>query len=133
MILTNRLLLLSGSGFGCIFIFCSSWMPIYFQIILLNQSILTLLFWINPMRTRNSIIHKIDGFNAKLLICSFILYKWFIYRKYAFYFTTNTSIGLYFYHLSDKHSRHTWCSQKHLLCHFIAHIYSCVSILIAIL
>jgi len=130
--ITNKLLLLSGSTFGILCIFCNNILPLYFKIVLIPQSVLTLMFWNDPIKNKNTILHRIDGFFAKLLVISFISYKSFLYRKNFIIFAIPTSIGLYFFYLSHIQSRKEWCSQKHLFFHFLAHIYSCMSIFIAV-
>jgi len=130
--ITNKLLLLSGSTFGILCIFCYNLLPVYFKLVLIPQSILTLMFWKDPIKNRNTILHRIDGFFVKLLVVSFISYKSFFYRKNFIMFAIPTGLGLYYFYLSDVQSRKEWCSQQHLIFHFLAHIFSCTSIFIAI-
>jgi hypothetical protein len=129
----TKLLLLTGSSFSFLFIFYSYMMPIYLATILFFQSILTLLFWYDPIKNKNTYIHLVDGINAKIVILSFIFYKFFIYTNNLTIFSITTSIGLYFFYLSHISSKEKWCCNKHLICHSIAHILSVISIYLAIL
>ena len=130
----NNLLLLSGSGFGIlsIFIFYYNLLPLYFKILLFQQTILTLLFWSNPIKNRNTNLHIFDKFVVTLFIFSFIFYKIFLYQKNVILFIILGLISLFFFYLSYINSKKKWCSKKHIIFHFIAHIFSITSLFIAI-
>ena len=61
--ITNNLRLLSGSSFSFLCIFCYYLLPLYFKLVLIPQSILTLMFWNEPIKNRNTLLHRIDGFS----------------------------------------------------------------------
>lgn len=130
----NYLLLLSGSGFGLLFIFIFYYnlLPLYFKILLFQQSILTLLFWSDPIKNRNTILHKFDCFVVKLFIFSFIFYKFFLNRKNYILFIILALIALFFIYLSYINSKKKWCSKKHIFFHFMAHIFSITCLFIAV-
>jgi hypothetical protein len=130
---TNKLLLFSGFCFGILHISILSSIPPYFSILLFFQTIATILFWSNPIENKNKLIHQIDGVLTKIHILSFILYKLFIYQNNLLLFSISTIIGLYFFYLSHINSSKKWCSKKHLLYHSFAHIFSIMSIYLAVI
>jgi hypothetical protein len=131
--LYQKSLLVTGSGFVVPYFYLQNIIPLYFSRILLLQGITTLLFWYDPIKNKNSIIHKIDSILARINILSYIHYKLFIYKKNAIKFLINTSLMLYFFYLSHKNSRKKWCSIEHLCCHGTAHIISYYSIYLAVI
>lgn len=133
MVVTNKLLLLSGSLLYVLYYSYWEIIPKYFADLLHLQGIFTLLFWRDPVKNRNTEIHHIDAIITKIHIVSYIFYKLFIYRKNGLVFSITTSTGLYFFYLSHRYSTREWCSRPHLLCHFGAHIFSALSIYLAIL
>ena len=107
-------------------------MPLYFSRMMLLQHVLTLLFWNNPMKNKDTYIHKIDSIVAKINFLSYVLYKFFVYRKNVIYFSVNTIIVVYFFYLSHINSSKTWCCRDHIICHAMAHIISYYSIYLAV-
>ena len=88
------------------------------------QFVLSLLFWINPVK--NTPIHKIDAIFAKISSAIFILYIFFVKPadtvvKYAH--TLVFISTLLFLYLSNAYSTKGWCSRNHIICHFILHIF----------
>jgi hypothetical protein len=131
--MSHKLLLVTGTGFFIPYISLRNIMPLYFSRILLLQGITTLLFWYDPIKNKNTYIHKIDSILARLNILSYISYKFFIYKKNVIYFSVNTTLMLYFFYLSHINSSKTWCCKNHLICHGMAHIISYYSIYLAII
>lgn len=81
--------------------------------------ILSQLFWNNPVKS--SRIHKIDAINAKIVIFSFILYT-LIYKFCFSFLLVLLAIFISFY-FSNYYSKQEWCSNKHIFCHGLLHIF----------
>jgi hypothetical protein len=80
------------------------------------------IFWSNPIQY--SMIHQIDGVLAKISIILFTSYVIF-YKKQIIkniYLSTLINCCIMFY-FSDYNSRIEWCSNNHIICHFIFHIF----------
>ena len=97
----------------------NSIIEIIFAISLIITIILSQLFWRNPIKS--SRIHKIDAINAKIVILTFILYTIIFKFKLSFLFILAAIfISSYF---SNRYSKQEWCSNKHILCHGLLHIF----------
>lgn len=97
----------------------NSIIEIIFAIALVLTIILSQLFWRNPIKS--SRIHKIDAINAKIVILTFILYTIIFKFKFSFLFILAAIfISSYF---SNRYSKQEWCSNKHILCHGLLHIF----------
>jgi hypothetical protein len=97
----------------------NSIIEIIFAIALVLTIILSQLFWRNPIKS--SRIHKIDAINAKIVILTFILYTIIFKFKLSFLFIlVAIFISSYF---SNRYSKQEWCSNKHILCHGLLHIF----------
>lgn len=89
------------------------------SLFLIITIILSQLFWNNPIK--NSKIHKIDAINAKIVIFSFIIYILIYKFKFSFLLVLFAIfISSYF---SNYYSKQIWCSNKHLFCHGLLHIF----------
>ena len=73
------------------------------------------MFWSDPKR--GSLVHNIDAFVAKL---TFALFVWSIDPVYWTYRIALMLCFLLFY-LSHVNSSINWCSDKHVMCHALAH------------
>ena len=124
---------ITGTLFFFPYLYLQNIMPLYFSRMMLLQNIMTILFWYNPVKNRNTYIHKIDSIVAKINILSYILYKLFIYKENVIYFSVNTTIMFYFFYLSHKNSSKIWCCRDHIMYHAMAHIISYYSIYLAII
>ena len=94
--------------------------------------ILSSLFWIEPIK--NSEIHNYNKIFAKILAIVFTIYILFIKNiknlyKLIFLIILLFSLLSFFY--SNKCSSETWCSNNHILCHFIFHIFISIGCLFA--
>jgi hypothetical protein len=85
------------------------------------------LFWNNPIRYSN--IHKIDAIIAKIVIISFIVYT-LIYKFKLSYLFILIALFTSFY-FSNKYSSQEWCSNKHIFCHGLLHIFCFIASLYA--
>jgi|LauGreSuBDMM15SN_2_FD.fasta_scaffold17330_2 FlaA1/EpsC-like NDP-sugar epimerase len=91
-------------------------------------------FWKNPIK--HSRIHRIDAIVAKITIVSFILYTLFkfsnsfdvLWMCYLVLFAIVTS-----FYFSNKYSNEEWCSNKHLCCHGLLHIFCFIATFYAFL
>jgi hypothetical protein len=102
------------------------------SVLLLFNFILSTLFWHNPMK--HSIIHRMDGYLAKIMVVLVFIYIAFIkeiekYYKFVFY-------GFYLLFmkmakLSNIFSRKLWCSDIHIFCHFFMHLCGIFGVCIA--
>ena len=91
--------------------------------LLTNNSIISFLFWINP--SKNSQLHFYDGIFAKISYILFPIYILFI--KDIFYLLKTIFIIIFLlsttlFYCSDYHSKHCWCSKKHIIYHSLFHI-----------
>lgn len=131
--LYQKSLIITGTGFLLPYMYFMRTMPLYFSRLLLIQGITTILFWYDPIKSRNTIVHKIDSILARMNIASYIAYKMFIYKKNIGGFSVNTFLMLYFFYLSHKYSTVEWGCELHLFCHGTAHILSYYSIYLALI
>jgi hypothetical protein len=115
---TNLLLL-----YSIFYFFYNNKKYILFEYILVSLLPFTVicsqLFWINPIR--NSLIHSIDAFIAKIVISSFIIYT-LIYKYNFSYIILLYFIFLSFYY-SNYYSSKKWCCNNHLFFHGLLHIF----------
>jgi hypothetical protein len=77
------------------------------------------IFWNNPIKS--SRIHKIDAFIAKIAIFSIMTYTLIYKFKLSFLFVI-LAVFICSY-LSNYYSKKKWCSNKHLFCHGLLHIF----------
>lgn len=89
------------------------------SLLFFSNYILSTLFWLNPIE--KNIIHKIDGKLAKISFLFFSIYGGLI--KKNIYFLTNMFLSLYFFKNSDYYSKIKWLSNKHIINHFIFHMF----------
>ena len=87
--------------------------------------ILSQLFWSNPIQ--HSTIHRIDAMVAKMGFVSFVVYILF-FKKHPWwgclcgiFIIFCISISFFFSH---HFSSLEWCSENHLICHGMMHIFS---------
>jgi hypothetical protein len=106
---------------------------IYFSILLKINTITSLLFWWDIDQRRYTIVHKIDGFFAKLSIGSIIFYKVVVEHTNITAFVITTYTMLCFFTLSHIHSSENWGCNKHIISHTFAHIFAIISIYFAFL
>ena len=118
---TNILLIISIEYFIFNTIYLNKIIKIeFFLVCLLILSIFcSQLFWNNPIK--NSIIHKIDAFVAKIVIITFIIYT-LIYKFKISFLLILLAIAISFY-FSNYYSNKEWCSNQHICCHGLLHIF----------
>ena len=123
----------------------------YFSSITFNASIISILFWSNPEKNRNSLIHQIDAISARYVIINYGLYELFFSndmknliitssseREKAksvfnlFLFFSNYFLMLYFFYLSNKQSSLEWCSKSHLKAHINAHMHAIICLFVVL-
>jgi hypothetical protein len=96
---------------------------LYFATITTIGSIISVLFWADPINNKNKLIHKIDAITARFVIINYTLYKLFVNRNNILLFFCNYIPMLYYFYLSNKISSRNWCSISHINNHINAHIY----------
>jgi hypothetical protein len=97
---------------------------IFLAILLLINVCLSFLFWINPVK--NSVIHLCDGLFAKLSVIVFSFYVFFIKQVHIFikiYFAMMLLFALYCFYYSNKYSSIEYCTNEHVTCHSIFHMW----------
>lgn len=77
------------------------------------------IFWNNPIKY--SKIHKIDAIIAKIGMVSLLSYT-VIYKFNSSFLLILLAIIISAY-LSNYYSKQNWCSNKHLICHGLLHIF----------
>jgi hypothetical protein len=77
------------------------------------------LFWYNPIK--KSKIHKIDAIIAKIVIVSFIMYT--VCYKFKFTLLFIFLAGIISFYFSNYYSTQEWCSNQHIFCHGLLHIF----------
>ena len=77
------------------------------------------LFWNHPIK--GSRLHKIDAIIAKIVIITLVIYTLIYKFKFGF-LVVLFAIGITFC-MSHYYSNQEWCSNKHLLCHGLLHIF----------
>ena len=95
----------------------------YFAVITTIGSIVSVLFWIDPITNRGKLIHKLDALIARFVIVNYTIYKLFINRNNLFLFLCNYLFMMYYFYLSNKISSKQWCSTAHINNHVTAHLY----------
>jgi hypothetical protein len=96
---------------------------LYFTIITTIGCIASVLFWINPVKNKDTQIHKLDGLFARFVIANYTFYKLVINRNNLFIFLCNYAPMMYYFYLSNKYSSKKWCSVSHINAHVTAHLY----------
>jgi hypothetical protein len=102
--------------------------------ILLSNLIFSTLFW--KKANYKSIIHKMDSFFAKLSFICFLIYCLFIKECIIIQkiiFLLIVIIALLLFYISNKWSKKQWCSRKHIIIHFIFHVFTTLGTLIVII
>ena len=96
-------------------------------ILILNMSIFSCLFWIDPVAHRNSIFHCLDAFFARMTIIIFILYNLIFQIENTPFFTSMGTMTVFFY-FSNYYSGRLWCCASHIFCHLCAHLFATLGI-----
>ena len=104
------------------------------SVLLFINFILSVLFWNNPIK--NGRIHKYDGILAKISFFVFFIYIFF-YKKISnqikLIILLLIIILLIMFYYSNYYSSKQWCSNKHILFHFIFHIFISITTIFAFL
>lgn len=107
--------------------------------------ILSILFWLNPIK--QSIMHKIDVFFARVSFVCISLYILFVKNNYLQNKNTCQITKFQFIsllilificistmvYLSNYYSTREWCCNEHFICHCFFHIFAVMGITIAFL
>jgi hypothetical protein len=102
-----------------------------FEFVLASFLIITIvfsqIFWNNPIKHSKN--HRNDAIIAKISSLLFILYT-LVYKFRFSYLVVLSASGVSFY-FSNKYSNQEWCSNKHLCCHGLLHIFGFIATLYA--
>ncbi len=104
-------------------VFTQSNIPLYFALITFNGSIISIMFWLNPVANRKGVIHNVDGLSARFVFVNYLLYKIVIEQLNLLPFLTFYCIMLYLFYLSHKLSCKNWCCKNHIVVHLTAHLF----------
>ena len=86
-------------------------------------SFFSVLFWMDPIKNKNKLIHKLDAVMAKFVIMNYTIYKLYINQNNLFFFLCSYVPMLYYFDLSNRFSSKHWCSKPHIKAHVTAHLY----------
>jgi hypothetical protein len=116
--------------------------PPVFQIMLVSQTAVSILFWWDPAVSRNTIVHRVDAALARATVVSVIGYKLFLGsplcgqllrcapENLPEFFVTMLFMFVCFYishrvssHRSSMGEAHAWGSPQHVAAHALAHLW----------
>ena len=100
--------------------------------LLVVNVILSILFWSEPIK--GSSIHCYDAIFARISLVLFSLYIWFVKKTthmIRIIYTLVLVASLFFIYLSNIFSQKKWCSNNHILCHFLFHIFISIGTIFA--
>ena len=100
--------------------------------LLISNFILSCIFWCNPIK--HNVVHKLDGFMAKISFALFSLYIVFIKQASLLYklaYIVHMSLTLFFFIISDYYSNKEWCCDNHIYMHLYFHIMIAIGIMYA--
>jgi len=89
------------------------------------------MFWAN--HRRNSTLHLIDAFLARVGITTVIVYKCFVNTTNFWLFSLLTATTFYFVYMSNVASNTKWGSREHMIYHTYSHIFIIMSGVVAFL
>ena len=91
-------------------------------------------FWQNPIK--HSQIHRIDAIFAKMTLLTFIVYTFYKFSN-SFVHSLSSCLVLIAiatsFYFSNKYSNEEWCSNNHLCCHGLLHIFCFIATFYAFL
>ena len=135
----NHFILVISSLFLLTSLFFINFIPTqlnYFEILLTSLLVvnvtLSILFWSEPIK--GSSVHYYDAIFARISLVLFSLYIWFVKkttRMIRGIYTLVLAISLFFIYLSNTCSNKKWCSNNHILCHFMFHIFISIGTIFA--
>ena len=123
LVLSSCLFLVSVIYFICNFE--NNNYEILFALLLVSNVIFSILFW--KKAEYKSMIHKLDGLLGKLSFTLGLLYVLLLKENCSkcrkIIFMILVIIVLILFYLSDKFSKKSWCSRKHVIVHSIFHLF----------
>jgi hypothetical protein len=93
---------------------------------------LSILFWSEPIK--GSSIHCYDAIFARISLVLFTLYIWFVKKTtnmIRIIYTLVLIVSLFFIYLSNTCSKKNWCSNNHIICHFMFHVFISIGTIFA--
>lgn len=105
---------------------------ILLSVLLIVNVLFSILFWSHPIN--GSCIHYYDAIFARISLLLFSFYIFFVKNtttKIRLLYTLILSISLFFIYLSNLCSKEKWCSNNHILCHFLFHIFISIGTIFA--
>ena len=97
-------------------------LPIWLQYSLFFTSCASAAFWSDTITHRNTILHRLDGFLARIMILAIIVYAIVKPTKNPILFFFMTIIMMTLFYISAIFSEKEWLSLQHIVCHIGAHI-----------
>lgn len=133
-LLITSLLMLLPLVYIIVFVDDPGEFEIFLALFLVMNSILSILFWLNPQK--HSFIHKLDGVFAKLgplLLIPYVLFikEMNIYLKLLFVLAVFAFAGLFY--VSNHYSTKEWCCNAHIFYHFLMHLFGITGLSFAFL
>lgn len=126
--LANRLMFTSvGFITPCCILPCNK-VPVYLKFMLLLTSVISILFWGNPVQ--HSTIHIVDGILARTTLFTFMVYNILKNRNTFVLFCLSMALVLFSLYLSNHFSIRLkrWGSTEHVISHGFAHIFGIIGI-----
>ena len=106
--------------------------PTWIHTLILLQGCISVVFWIDPVGHRNTLVHRVDAVLARMSISSVIGFKIWVYRRNAVWFYLHLLPMFYCFYVSNVYSQRSWCSRQHIRVHGMAHMFAYASILGAV-
>ena len=104
--------------------------PPVFQVMLVSQTIVAILFWWDPAISQNTVVHRIDAALARANVVSIISYKFFLGTadNMSEFLLAMFCMFLHFWlsHRVSSHQNHRgcgWGSSEHVAVHALAHLW----------
>lgn len=107
--------------------------PTFIMCVVIFETIVSLLFWYDPIKNQATNIHKIDGIFARISICTMVAYHIFCTDEFNYMFWFCLVNMVVFFTLSNYFYREgKWCTPLHIMSHCFAHIYATMCIFFTI-
>jgi hypothetical protein len=99
-------------------------MPIWLQFSLFFTAVMSAAFWTDPITHHNTLLHRVDGGLARIMIIAVILYAIVKPTPNPIIFSFMTLMMMALFYISAKISEKEWCSPNHIGSHICAHLFA---------